>query len=133
MSLSDEQKDPMRPWTLYCDDLVNEAQQSYWGYIDSSSAWGQFEQFFASRGFELCFHTVTCAKRPLVELARSSDNPFKPSVYGPFVHHDPIEFDTSFRPYWKGWLIRVGTQFTCTALIILSCFFVDPTGILCIR
>jgi len=98
MSLSDE---PMRPWTLNGDELDDELEQSDIGYINSSSAWQQFEQYFVSRGFELCFHEETCAKRPLVDLLRSSYNPFKPSIYGPFVHHDPIAFETSFRGYWK--------------------------------
>jgi len=111
MSLSDEEKDPMRSWTLSGDELNDEIEQSDVGYIDSSLAWRHFRQLFTSRGFELCFDTVTCAKRPLVDLIGSSDNPFNPSIYGPFVHHDPIAFDTSFRIYWQHWRIAVGTPF----------------------
>jgi len=90
--------DPMRLWTMSHEELLDEMERSETGYLDSSSTWRQFEQFFASHCYELCFNEATAAKRPLVDLIRSSYNPFmiKPSIDGPFVHHDPSVF-TGYR------------------------------------
>ena len=116
MSLSDENMDLMRPWTISEDDLFDEIVEN--GYVESSSAWRQFQPFFASCGYEICFHGLTDAKVPLVDLIKNSDNPFKPCADGPFVYHNPCGFDPSLGTYWKSWRIMVCQDFSSISLII---------------
>jgi len=106
---SDHNVDPMRPWTMSDDEIYDKLEQSDSGYLDSSSAWRQFQQFFTSRGYDLCFDTLTDAKRPLVDLFKRSDDSFKPSLDEPFpfVYHNPKGFDTFFGGYWKHWRLSV--------------------------
>ena len=57
--------DPLASWKISPDE---EWEQTEW--INSRPAWRQFEDFFASHGYNLCFHDITEPKEPLVDYCQ---------------------------------------------------------------
>ncbi|HEV7736156.1 MAG TPA: hypothetical protein VGO47_02140 [Chlamydiales bacterium] len=117
--MSEHHNEPLRTWKLTPEEVEDEELSKSFS-VDSSAAWYQFEDFFASRGYDLRYDGSPIGsrddercmpRRPKVNFDKGLGNPFKPCREKnlPYVFHDPSKYPQAYERMGASgiWSLRV--------------------------